>query len=180
MVHVLRRLVPRFVRYASVSAVSTATSLTVLGILVDLAAVSAGWANVAATAVGTVPSFELNRRWVWGKSSRRSLAAEVFPFTILSFTGLAISTITVHIAGSWAAARGWPATRRALLLMATNAAAYGSLWILQFVLLDRVLFRPAPPAGVEPPAPVGAGVVSDAAPSAAVHSSPPGPGGRRR
>ena len=34
----------------------------------------AGWANVVATAAGTVPSFELNRRWVWNKTGRRSFA----------------------------------------------------------------------------------------------------------
>jgi putative flippase GtrA len=148
----------------------------VLGVLVDLVAVSAGWANVAATAAGTVPSFELNRRWVWRKGGRRSLPVEVLPFTILSFTGLAISTIAVHVAGGWASARGWTSTGRTFLVMATNAAAYGALWILQFVLLDRVLFRPRPPGRVERAVIVGV----DAVPSATIEGCPPGHAGRRR
>jgi len=156
-------------RYASVSAVATGTSLTVLGVLVGLLAVPAGWANVAATAAGTVPSFELNRRWVWGKRGRRSLPVEVLPFTILSFTGLAISTIAVHLAGSWAAARGWPSTRRTVVIMAANVVAYGSLWVLQFVLLDRILFRPAPTASLAVPATIveaeAAWGVTDASPA---------------
>jgi putative flippase GtrA len=143
---VLRPLVPRILRYASVSLLATGLSLTVLGVLVGLVAVPAGWANVAATAAGTVPSFELNRRWVWGKTGRRSLPAEVLPFTILSFTGLAISTIAVSVAGAWAIHRDWPAPARTVLVLATNVVAYGSLWVLQFVLLDRVLFRPPGPA----------------------------------
>jgi putative flippase GtrA len=153
----LRRHLAKIVRYASVSGIATSTSLTVLGVLVGLLAVPAGWANVAATAAGTVPSFELNRRWVWRKNGRRSLSAEVLPFTILSFTGLAISTIAVHAAGTWAAHRAWPTTGRTLLILATNVVAYGSLWVLQFVLLDRVLFRPASPvpADASPPAPTG-------------------------
>ena len=141
MVSVLRRLLPRVLRYASVSLLATGTSLTVLGVLVGLVAVPAGWANVAATAAGTVPSFELNRRWVWGKTGRRSLRAEVLPFTILSFTGLAVSTIAVSVAGAWAVHQDWPATARTVLVLATNVGAYGSLWVLQFFLLDRVLFR---------------------------------------
>jgi putative flippase GtrA len=142
---VLRRLVPRILRYASVSVLATGLSLTVLGVLVGLVAVPAGWANVAATAAGTVPSFELNRRWVWGKTGPRSLPAEVLPFTILSLTGLAISTIAVSVAGAWAMHRDWPATARTVLVLATNVVTYGSLWVLQFILLDRVLFRPPGP-----------------------------------
>jgi putative flippase GtrA len=159
---VLRRLVPRILRYASVSLLATGLSLTVLGVLVGLVAVPAGWANVAATAAGTVPSFELNRRWVWAKTGRRSLPAEVLPFTILSFTGLAISTIAVSVAGAWAIHRDWPATARTVLVLATNVVAYGSLWVLQFVLLDRVLFRP-PRSGTQGVADT-AGLRSRAAP----------------
>ena len=54
-----------FAKYALVSVVATLTSLTTLGLLVGLGGWSSVWANVLATSVGTVPSFELNRRWVW-------------------------------------------------------------------------------------------------------------------
>ena len=136
----------KLLRYASVSAVATATSLTVLGVSVGLLAVPVGWANVAATAIGTIPSFELNRRWVWGRAGRRSVQAEVAPFVALSFLGLALSTLAVHVAGAWADGRGWSSPARTVLVMATNLSAYGSLWVIQFLLLDRVLFRrPAAP-----------------------------------
>src|ERR1700689_5691436 len=145
----LAERVGKLLRYASVSAVSTATGLTVLGLSVGLLGAPAGWANVAATAVGTVPSFELNRRWVWGRAGRRSVKAEVAPFVALSFVGLALSTLAVHVAGAWADSRGWSSPARTMLVMATNLSTYGSLWVFQFVLLDRVLFRrPPPPATV--------------------------------
>ena len=64
VIALLRARVGKLLRYAAVSAVSTATSLTVLALLVGVVNAPAGWANVAATAIGTVPSFELNRRWV--------------------------------------------------------------------------------------------------------------------
>ncbi|HSS08396.1 MAG TPA: GtrA family protein, partial [Acidimicrobiales bacterium] len=67
------KLILKLIRYATVSAISTAVSLTILGTLVATNATTAGWANVVATAVGTVPSFELNRRWVWKKRGRRSV-----------------------------------------------------------------------------------------------------------
>jgi putative flippase GtrA len=130
--------VHQLMRYGAVSVIATSVSLSVLGALVATRAVPATWANVIATAVGTVPSFELNRRWVWGKRGRRSVVAEIGPFCILSFAGLALSTLAVGAAASWAANAG--DTVRTLVVVSANAAAFGSLWIVQFLLLDRVLF----------------------------------------
>ncbi len=139
----LRRYLPKLIRYASVSVVATLTGLTVLGVAVGVVGMSAGWANVLATTAGTVPSFELNRRWVWGKGGRRSVRAEVIPFAGLSFAELGISTAAVHFAGAWADSRGWSQAARTALVMAANLSVYGSLWVIQFVLLDRILFRAA-------------------------------------
>ena len=96
----------QWVRYGTVSLIATVTSLTVLGVLVSTTTIPAGIANVIATAVGTVPSFELNRRWVWQRTGRRSMRAELVPFWILSFTGLALSTLTVTLAAAWADSAG--------------------------------------------------------------------------
>jgi putative flippase GtrA len=128
----------QLLRYAAVSAISTLTSLTVLGLLVGVWRMGAVAANLAATAVGTVPSFELNRRWVWSKSGRRSVGREVAPFCALSFIGLLLSTVTVRAASVLSAHSG-PLLHTAAVEVA-NVGAYGSLWALQFVLLDRVLF----------------------------------------
>lgn len=147
----------QLVRYGSVSLISTAVSLTVLGALVFTDSVPAGWANVVATAVGTVPSFELNRRWVWGRTGRRSVLAEIGPFCALSFAGLGLSTLAVSLTATWAQTSGLDPAWRTVAVEAANLAAFGSLWVLQFVILDRLLFgrrrpadAPAPPA--RPPA----------------------------
>lgn len=128
-------------RYATVSVIATTVTLSLLGVLVATRTMTAGWANVVATAAGTVPSFELNRRWVWGRTGRRSMAAEVVPFWALSFTGLALSTLAVSAATGWAAHSGLGDSGRALAAQAANVATFGSLWVVQYVLLDRVLFR---------------------------------------
>jgi putative flippase GtrA len=141
----------KLVRYGAVSVISTTISLTVLGVLVFTGTVSPGWANVIATAVGTIPSFELNRRWVWGRTGRRSVMAEVGPFWALSFAGLGLSTLAVSVATHWAATAGMHAGMRALVAQAANVSAFGSLWVAQFVILDRTVFgRPALPE----PAPI--------------------------
>ena len=134
------RRVGQLVRYGAVSVISSGTSLVVLTTLVATGALAAGWANVVATAVGTVPSFELNRRWVWRSTAERSLVTQIGPFCVLSFAGLAISTMAVHLAVTWAIGHGMSAGGRAVVAGGANLAAFGSLWIVQFVILDRVLF----------------------------------------
>jgi putative flippase GtrA len=150
-----RVLLRRVVRYGSVSAISTVTSLTILGVLVGVFGFSALWSNVIATAVGTIPSFELNRRWVWSQSSPRSLLRQALPYCLLSFSGLILSSIAVHVAAN--------ATTNSTRLVHTaavefaNFGAYGALWLFQFVLCDRILFAAkrdtTDPAGTTSPRP---------------------------
>ena len=130
----------KLLRYAGVSVVSTALSLSILGALVATRTLSAGWANLVATAVGTVPSFELNRRWVWSKSGRRSFAGELAPFWALSLGGLGLSTWSVSVAARVAISAGWESGAVAVVSQIANLATFGSLWVLQYFLLDRVLF----------------------------------------
>jgi putative flippase GtrA len=151
-------VIAKLLRYASVSAIATAVSLIILGVLVASGAAPPGWANVIATAAGTVPSFELNRRWVWGKRGRRSCGREIGPFCALSFLGLALSTIAVNAASNWATAAGLGVGARTLVAEAANITTFGTLWVAQFVILDRVLFRTRrsqdvteQPAGSVPP-----------------------------
>ena len=132
-------------RYASVSVVATVVGLTVLGVLVTTRTLTPGWANVVATVVGTVPSFELNRRWVWAKRGARSLYGEIVPFAALSFLGLAVSTVAVSVVGHMVT--GTASATRTLAVEAANIGSFGLLWVLQFVILDRLLFagEVAPP-----------------------------------
>lgn len=163
----------KLMRYAAVSVVSTLTSLTVLGVLVGVLSAPAGWANVIATTVATVPSFELNRRWVWTRRGDRSFLREVAPFAALSFTGLVISTLNVHLVGLWATSADWGRLLRTVAIEVTNVGTFGCLWLFQYVLCDRFLFRSAgsaaiPPALLEPVGLAGMEVVglADAAASA--------------
>jgi putative flippase GtrA len=134
-----RAALRRFARYASVSIISTSTSLLILGLLVGVFDYSAIWSNVIATGIGTVPSFELNRRWVWSAGGPRSLIRQVLPFCALSFAGLVLSTISVHVAADATASSSRPL--HTLAVETANFGSYGVLWLVQFVLCDRVLFR---------------------------------------
>ena len=60
--------------------------------------------------------------------------------TSLAKRGLALSTIAVGFASAFAASSGLSSGPRTLLIEAANVGAWGSLWLAQFFVLDRVLF----------------------------------------
>ena len=154
----------QLLRYATVSAIATGVGLSVLGVLVGVAGMPAGWANVVATAIGAVPSFELNRRWVWGRRDR-SILGQAVPFAVLALVELVASTLAVHAAGAWAQQRHSSRPVEVAVVLAANVAAFGTLWVTQFVVCDRVLFgrrakdragtpgRPRPGTAARPPTP---------------------------
>lgn len=128
-----------FAKYALVSVVATMTSLTILGLLVGVCGWSSVWANVLATAIGTVPSFELNRRWVWSQGGQRPRLAQVVPFCTLSLAGLLVSTFAVHVAGDATLSSGRIIHTAAV--EAANFGVYGALWFIQFFCATRCSSR---------------------------------------
>jgi putative flippase GtrA len=133
-------LAQRVRRCLSVSVITTIVSVSILVVTTAGFGVAAWAANVLATSVATVPSFHLNRRWTWGQRDASDPLREVLPFWIMAFCGLALSTVTVGIADSWAvhAHLGGPLQLGAVL--AGHLGGFGLLWVAQFVILDRVLF----------------------------------------
>lgn len=129
----------------TVSVFTTFVSITVLITATMLFGVVAWIANIVATSIATVPSFHLNRRWTWGLRDPAHPWREVVPFWVLAFAGLALSTVTVGIADSWAAGAHVSTSMHLVAILAGHLGGFGLLWAAQFVILDRVLFaRPRP------------------------------------
>jgi putative flippase GtrA len=129
----------RLLRYGSVSVFSTVAGLTMLGVMVGVLGWNATWSNVLTTLIMVVPAFELNRRWVWAYSGKRSFLRQAVPYAAMSFAGLVASTIAVHVAAA-ATSTSTRLVHTAAVELA-NVGAYGALWIVQFVVCDRLLFR---------------------------------------
>jgi len=132
-------LVRRLVKYASVSVIASLTSLTVLAVLVGVVGISPVWANIIAVGIGTLPSFELNRRWVWCLAGQRIRAAQVIPFCLLSFSSLVLSSFAVRAASAITVHDS--RLLHTAVIEAANISTYGALWGLQFVLCNHFLFR---------------------------------------
>jgi putative flippase GtrA len=134
-----RSTIARLLRYCSVSVFSTVMGLTLLGVMVGVFGWNATWSNVLTTAIGVVPAFELSRRWVWVHDGKRSVLRQAVPYAAISFAGLIVSTIAVHLAAE-ATSTSTRLVHTAAVELA-NLGGYGALWVVQFVVCDRILFR---------------------------------------
>jgi len=97
--------------------------------------------SVVAVTVGTIPSYELNRRWTWRKSGPSHLWREIVPFWVMSFIGLVLSTACVYVAEQWAEGRHMSKAHTALLLNGASLAAFGVLWVGKFLIINHLLFH---------------------------------------
>ncbi|HUQ39536.1 MAG TPA: GtrA family protein [Acidimicrobiales bacterium] len=130
----------RLYKYSLVSVVAVAVGQAVLALCFGVLHWSAAEANVAACAAGTVPSYILNRRWVWGKGGRSHLVKEVLPFWFLAFLGLVLSTLSASVAEGRAADITSHRFGQTLIVMAANLGAFGVLWLGKFFFFEKVLF----------------------------------------
>ncbi len=127
-------------RYMVVSAVSVGVSQVALFVAFAGFHWTARSSNVLACVLGGIPSYWLNRSWTWGKSGRSHLLKEVLPFWALAFIGLVYSTWAADAAESWAMDTSDSRLVQAAIVNGTVIAAFGVLWILKFILFNKVLF----------------------------------------
>jgi putative flippase GtrA len=93
---------PGLVRVVRCLAVSVATTLLSVGILVALtigARAPAGPANAIGVICGIPVSYLANRRWVWRRRGPSTFRTELVPFWTLGLLGLVTSTIVVGRVG---------------------------------------------------------------------------------
>lgn len=122
-----------------VSAISALTSLVILTIVYGVFRL---WTEVPSTLFANVlagiPSYLLNRQWVWGKSGRSHLWREIVPFWVMSLVGIVFALFTASLAHNFADTHHLHHLVRTVLVVGANVAAFGILWILKFIILNRL------------------------------------------
>ena len=129
----------KVIRYTMVSVISALTSLVILTIVYGVLRL---WGEVFSTLFANVlagiPSYILNRRWVWGKSGRSHIWREILPFWVMSITGIGFALYTASLAHNFANTHHLQHLARTVLVVGANIAAFGILWILKFLILNRL------------------------------------------
>jgi putative flippase GtrA len=129
----------KLIRYTLVSAISAITALVVLTIVYG---VLRWWTEVYSTlfanVVAGVPSYLLNRQWVWGKSGRSHLWREIIPFWVLAIVGIVFALVMAGLAHNFADRHHLHHLARTLLVDGANIGSFGVLWLLKFVIFNRM------------------------------------------
>src|SRR5262245_477026 len=142
----------RIFRSLCVSGLTSVVSLTMLALLIRFDVIAPAPANVICAIVCIGPQFALNRRWVWKCAGRGHWRREVMPFWGYSLLSLVLSTVTVARTGYWAGAIGASPDQRTVIVLSANILVSGTLWMGQFLLMNKVLFRSNQTAPVAIPA----------------------------
>jgi putative flippase GtrA len=127
-------------RYSMASVVAVLTS-TIFFVLFDGAiGFSAVVSSTLATAIAAIPSYELNRKWAWGKSGRSHLLKEVIPFWTLAFIGWTFSTFMVRLMEDYAKSSHFSHILQTATVTLVYIGAFGVLWVGKFIIFNKFMF----------------------------------------
>lgn len=130
----------RFGKYSLVCAVNVVLGVAVLSFAFGVLGWPARSANLLGTALVTLPSYLLNRAWVWGRSGRSHLLHEVLPFWAMAFLGFFLSTWTATLAERAAADVTSARPVQTAIVVGAVLATFVALWVGRFAVLELVLF----------------------------------------
>lgn len=127
-------------RYSMASVVAVIVSNVCLLIFVGLLKMSVVLASTLATTIAAIPSYEMNRRWAWGKTGKSHLMKEVVPFWGLAILGWAFSTFSVWLMDRYAKSHDFSHLAQTLSVAVVYFAAFGVLWVAKFIIFNKLMF----------------------------------------
>ena len=128
----------KLMRFTMVSVISTAVSFFTLFIVFGLLKWSQVPATIFANAVATIPSYNLNRKWAWGKGGRSHLMKEIIPFWTMSAVGIAVSIVGAQVARHISVKHHLPHFEQTVIVLAANVASFAIFWVLKLLLFNRL------------------------------------------
>jgi putative flippase GtrA len=129
----------RFARYAVGSGFATVTSAVAFALAYRVLDQGPRVATAAAFLAGALVNFAASRFWAWNRRVRRGLGREVVSYAVLAVTAALAAAVVTSI--THALLPDADPDRRAVLVEASYFATYAALFLVKFVVLDRVVFR---------------------------------------
>jgi putative flippase GtrA len=133
-------IVQRLFRYSMASVVAVIVSTVCIAFFVGVVRLGAIAASTLSTIIAAVPSYEMNRKWAWGKSGRSHFWREVVPFWSLALLGWAVSTFSVKLMENYAKHHHFTHLSKTFWVTFVYVGAFGVLWVGKFIIFNSVMF----------------------------------------
>jgi putative flippase GtrA len=128
----------KFARYLVGSLLATATSAVVFAVAYSVLHLGPRPSTAVAFVAGAVVNFAANRFWAWGRRRRAGLGRDALAYAALSLFTAVIAAQATATAESHAAQL--TDTYRAVVVESSYFAVYGAMFLVKFLVLDRIVF----------------------------------------
>ena len=129
----------KLIRYTLVSGSSTVISFGAIAGFYGLKIIpSVIWSTLAGNLVASIPAYQLNRRWTWGKRGKSGFRREVVPFWTLTFLGIGVSQLGALWARHEVRAHHWSHLVNTGLVAFTNLLSFAIFWVLKLIVFNRI------------------------------------------
>jgi len=125
-------------RYVAGSGVATVCSEVVFLLVYGPLHGSPTVASVLGWLAGAVPNFWLNRNWAWGRRGRPAFVREVLPYTAIILATLGLAIVATGVADHLLQETAISHEARTLAVGATFLLVYVTVFVVRFLLLDRL------------------------------------------
>jgi putative flippase GtrA len=122
-----------------VSACSTIVSFLAISLFYGLKIIpSEIWSTLAGNLVASVPAYQLNRRWTWGKRGKSHIRREVVPFWSLTVLGIGVSLLGAVWARHEVVTHHWHHLINTGLVVGANLVSFAIFWVLKLIIFNRI------------------------------------------
>ncbi|MFZ1063514.1 MAG: GtrA family protein [Acidimicrobiales bacterium] len=129
----------KLVRYTLVSVASTTTSIVVIAVVYGFRIVpNEVTATIVGNVVATIPSYNLNRKWTWGKTGRSHVRREVVPFWAIAALGIAFSILGASYAHHLVHTHHWSHLLDTVIVEGANFVSFAVFWVLKLIIFNRI------------------------------------------
>jgi putative flippase GtrA len=131
----------RFIRYVLGSVLATAVSAVSFAVAYRILHAGPRLSSVTAFAAGALVNFVANRFWAWGRHQRLGLGRDLASYALIAVAIAAAASAATTLT-EWLTRRaGLGVNASAVLVEAAYFATYAAMFLVKFVLLDRLVFR---------------------------------------
>lgn len=129
----------KLIRFTLVSVVSTVTSFVAIALLYGLKVIPGIlMATLVGNLIASLPAYNLNRRWTWGKRGRSHWRKEILPFWIMTALGIGVSQLGALYARDLVKTHHLSHLVNTGLVAGANIVSFAIFWVLKLIVFNRI------------------------------------------